>query len=180
MWWEPILQQYPLASKSSERDKVFLMLKKMMNGNWPKISKEDILKNENLFFKVTSLETAKSEVTDNFNFESPRYLIDKNYQMLGIVVAKGVIISNVLNYEANELTAYRLGARKLLPEKEKLSIVANRLFEINELLANLKYRQIKKTCWATGSQGTVIWDFSNNERKPKDKMKDAASFLFLM
>lgn len=178
---ENVLKQCPLARKSSERDVLYVILRRMMSGNWPKFSKKFILRNKSLIFRVNSLETVKEEVACNYNFDHPRYLIDKNSQMLGIVVNKNIIISNVVNYQASKLMAYRLGYRKLLPKNKEMAIVGTKLYEINRLLAKLNYQQIENNCWCEGETGMMIWEFPDKERKPQsNSVHETACFMFIV
>ena len=87
---------------------IALLFKRLRKGDWPVLTDEFMKNYESVIFQVDSLTTAKQEVADNYDSNEVKYLVDKNRQMLGVVVNKGIIIQSVVNVKTTKAMAAKL------------------------------------------------------------------------
>lgn len=160
-----------------ERENLRSIVKRLAKGNWPKLSDDFLERHKAEIFVVTSKETAKDEL-QYCQASTTLYLVDKNNQMLGIIVNKGIIITGfidgVVSYEA--AAVYRKGFN--LPNKEQMRAISFRLPDIKEKLDVLGLK-LAKNYWVTNGYELFV-GANQGAIRPHLKKGDVAQLLFLL
>ena len=160
------------------RDILFILLQRLAKGNWPEVSDRFMEVHHNSIIHVSSLDTAKDEVSSCL-LVKPMYMIDKNNQILGIFLSRDVIITDIGNMPMTYKVATRLREGSLLPSKSQLSLIGENLPIINKLLDDIGYLGVFSNYWVESGIEAYVWGAPNYCRPPLKRGLEA-KFLFVL
>ena len=155
-----------------------ILLKRLAQGNWPKFSSDFVKRNSEIIFKIRSYETAKDEVRIRYDNKKVMYLVDRNNQMIGIVVDENTIITGIVSEAIKYRIAKKLSVEKRLVTKEEMKRVIEKFSDINKLLENIGHLELHKSYWVRDELLIMKCFFSGVSPVVSDD--DAAGMLFLM
>ena len=143
---------------TSHRENLEVILRKLAKGNWPVLSDDFIGEHPEDIWKISSAKTIEQEV-QNYHFESAKYLIDEDNQMLGVIVSKDVVITGLVNEAIKARFPDRnLVCNGLLPTKEQMKIIGKHKDDINRLLSPFGLK-LAANYWVEADDGfnIVVW-----------------------
>ncbi|MBR2923163.1 MAG: hypothetical protein IKC10_07610 [Alphaproteobacteria bacterium] len=160
-----------------ERENLRAIVKRLAKGNWPKLSDDFLERHKAEIFVVTSKETAKDEI-QSCQARTPLYLVDKNNQMLGILVNKSTVVTGFID----EVVCYRVAevyrVKSNLPNEEQMRAISFRLPDIKKKLDVLGLK-LAKNYWVTNDYELFV-GASMGVIRPTFKKLDCAQLLFVL
>lgn len=173
---------------SSQRENLRIILKRLARGNWPKLSKEFIRENSGQIYRVESWESIKDEIKI-YQFLNTFYLVDKNDQMLGILLGRNTVITGVLEDPVNKRTASVLMDEGILPTKQQMSDIGMQHATVSHIL-NKNGLKFAKNYWVGDWMNLLVWAYArpidqllskkSMFRPALDKDDDYANLLFVL
>ena len=165
-----------------------IILEKLGEGNWPKVSNRFVKMHKDEIFRVKNSDTAMHEVSEKYKETEPKYLIDETNQIpqqteietnqiLGIVIDKDTIIKGIVSEEVTRELVLSINCYWLLGET--MSRIASKAININKLLKEIEVQPIGNRYWISDDFSTVIWFGSGYSRPPLDD-NETAGLLFLL
>ena len=160
-----------------------ILMSRMMEKSWLKLSKRFCEKYKQRVFRVESLATAKSEVKCNFKNGLPKILVDKDNRCLGIVVTNDLIISRIVELSLNHQVAQRMRGHSMISTTDmyKMQKKGEYLNDLYEILFN---RDLYNNYWVKMASGglinEIIWSFPNNTDARTYYGDKRAMFMFKM
>ena len=154
-----------------------IILEKLGEGNWPKVSNRFVKMHKNEIFRVKNSDTAMHEVSEKYKETEPKYLIDETNQILGIVIDKDTIIKGIVSEEVTRELVLSIDCYWLLGET--MSRIASKAININKLLKEIEVQPIGNRYWISDDFSTYIWFGLGYSRPPLDD-NETAGLLFLL
>lgn len=143
-----------------ERQILEVLLKRVAQMPWPKLSREFCKKNAQRIFVVESLATAKQEVSEKFGCCLPKILVDANRQCLGIVVSSNLVISAIVTKMYHSDIAVRMRWHNMINNRDA-GLMDKKADYINELyqLMHPKRDLYNARYWVNASDRLALWQY---------------------
>ena len=145
------------------RQKLEVLLQRVTQRPWPKLSKRFYKKHAQRIFIVESLATAKHEVMSNFSGNLPKILMDINRQCLGIVVSRDLVITGFLMKVYHSDIAMRMRDHNMITHDDarKMGKYADYINDLYQLLYSRK--DLYNThYWVACSDNICLWRYPDN------------------
>ena len=158
--------------RGDKRHILEILLSRVVQTPWPKISKSFYKKNAQRIFVVSSKETAKREVYNNFYGNIPKILMDLKSNCLGIVVSRNLVISGITMKVYNGDNANRMRCHNMIDNYD-VNTMRKREDYINELYQLLYPKcDLYNTHYWVNTEGNLsLWSYAGKVMSfiPKDQ-----------
>ena len=142
------------------RQKLEVLLQRVTQMPWPKLSRGFCKKHAQRIFVVESLATAKHEVSEKFGCCLPKILVDANRQCLGIVVSSNLVISAIVTKVYHSDIAVRMRWHNMINNRDA-GLMDKKADYINELyqLMYPKRDLYNARYWVNACDRLALWQY---------------------
>lgn len=133
-----------------------ILLKQLWRTQWPKISKKFICAHQPKTILKLPFSSIKLAAAEHPEDGIPRYMIDVNNQVLGIVLSKNCVITKIYNQYAYQFVATEL-QDELLTKEDICNLVFPARYQLAKMLQDIGIAAFHKDYWIRDNNTLKRW-----------------------